>query len=107
MLPTATSSAPDPTEAQTTRSPRSATIFCPDRTGSVISRVVGASAFGGSICWYWAYSLTLVAYVKAVGQFEAVIAVALSLFVWHEREALRQIPGVALILLGIALVLLG
>lgn len=69
--------------------------------------MLGASAFGGSICWYWAYSLTLVAYVKAVGQFEAVIAVALSLFVWHEREALRQIPGVALILLGIALVLLG
>lgn len=69
--------------------------------------MLGASAFGGSICWYWAYSLTLVAYVKAVGQFEAVIAVVLSLVVWHERDALRQIPGVALILLGIVLVLLG
>ncbi|HSP97027.1 MAG TPA: EamA family transporter [Candidatus Dormibacteraeota bacterium] len=68
---------------------------------------LGASAFGGSICWYWAYSLTLVAYVKAVGQFEAVVAVVLSLTVWHEREVLRQIPGVALILLGIGLVLLG
>jgi drug/metabolite transporter (DMT)-like permease len=67
---------------------------------------LGASAFGGSICWYWAYSLTLVAYVKAVGQFEAVAAVVLSLTVWQEREALRQIPGVVLILLGIGLVLL-
>jgi drug/metabolite transporter (DMT)-like permease len=69
--------------------------------------LLGASAFGGSICWYWAYSLTLVAYVKAVGQVEAVAAVVLSLAVWHEREALRQIPGVVLILLGIGLVLLG
>lgn len=68
---------------------------------------LGASAFGGSICWYWAYSLTLVAYVKAVGQFEAVVAVVLSLTIWHEREVLRQIPGMLLILLGIGLVLLG
>lgn len=69
--------------------------------------LLGASGFGGSLCWYWAYSLTLVAYVKAVGQVEAVIAVVLSLTVWHEREVLRQIPGVALVLAGIALVLLG
>ena len=68
---------------------------------------LGASAFGGSICWYWAYSLTLVAYVKAVGQFEAVVAVVLSLTIWHEREVVRQIPGVVLVLIGIALVLLG
>lgn len=68
---------------------------------------LGASAFGGSICWYWAYSLTLVAYVKAVGQFEAVVAVILSLTVWREREVLRQIPGVALVLVGIGLVLMG
>ena len=69
--------------------------------------LLGASGFGGSLCWYWAYSLTLVAYVKAVGQIEAVMAVVLSLVVWHEREVLRQIPGVAMVLVGIALVLLG
>lgn len=68
---------------------------------------LGASAFGGSICWYWAYSLTLVAYVKAVGQVETVVAVFLSLTVWHEREVLRQIPGVGLILAGIGLILIG
>jgi len=69
--------------------------------------LLGATSFGGSLCWYWAYSLTLVAYVKAVGQVEAVIAVVLSLTVWHEREVLRQIPGVVLVLIGIALVLVG
>lgn len=69
--------------------------------------LLGASGFGGSLCWYWAYSLTLVAYVKAVGQIEAVVAVVLSLTVWHEREVLRQIPGVALVVAGIVLVLMG
>ena len=53
------------------------------------------------------YSLTLVAYVKAVGQVEAIAAVFLSLVIWKEREVLPQIPGMALVVLGIVLVLLG
>lgn len=68
---------------------------------------IGATGFAGSLCWFWAYTLTLVAYVKAVGQVEAVLAVALALLVWREREVWRQIPGVALVVAGIALVLLG
>jgi uncharacterized membrane protein len=48
-----------------------------------------------------------VAYVKAVGQIEAVLAIGLALFVWHEREVVRQLPGVTLVMAGIALVLLG
>jgi drug/metabolite transporter (DMT)-like permease len=67
---------------------------------------IGAAGFGASLCWFWAYSLTLVAYVKAVGQVEAVIAVALALFVWRERDVLAQLPGLALLLTGIVLVLL-
>ncbi|UCE85798.1 MAG: EamA family transporter [Deltaproteobacteria bacterium] len=69
--------------------------------------LIGAAAFFGSLCWFWAYSLTLVAYVKAVGQIEAILAVALALLVWKEREVWRQLPGVALVVVGIALVLLG
>jgi drug/metabolite transporter (DMT)-like permease len=69
--------------------------------------MIGAVSFSGSLCWFWAYSLTLVAYSKAVGQIEAVLAVALALFVWKEREVIRQLPGVALILVGIGMVLLG
>lgn len=68
---------------------------------------VGATGFAGSLCWFWAYSIAIVAYVKAVGQVEAVIAVGLSLIVWRESEVWRQLPGVALVLFGIALVLLG
>jgi len=69
--------------------------------------LIGSSGFAGSICWFWAYSIALVAYVKAVGQIEAVLAVALGLFLWKEREVLRQLPGVIVILAGILLVLLG
>ncbi len=68
---------------------------------------IGATGFAGSLCWFWAYSLTLVAYVKAVGQIEAVIAVLLALFVFRERGVVKQLPGVAVVLVGIVLVLLG
>lgn len=68
---------------------------------------IGATGFLGSLGWFWAYSLTLVAYVKTVGQIEAVLAVILALVVWREREVWRQLPGVALIGVGIAVLLLG
>jgi drug/metabolite transporter (DMT)-like permease len=69
--------------------------------------VIGMTGFSGSLCWFWAYSLTLVAYVKAVGQIEAVLAVILAIAVWREREVWRQLPGVVLVLMGIVLVLRG
>jgi len=68
---------------------------------------IGATGFAGSLCWFWAYSLTLVAYVKAVGQIEAVLAVGLALFVWREPDVRQQLPGVLLIMLGIGAVLIG
>ncbi len=45
--------------------------------------------------------------MKAVGQVEAIAAVFLSLLIWKEREVLPQLPGMALVVLGIVLVLLG
>ena len=67
---------------------------------------IGATGFAASLGWFWAFSLTLVAYVKAVGQVEALLAVGLALFVWRERDVWRQLPGVTLVVAGIALVLL-
>lgn len=69
--------------------------------------LIGFTGFLGSLGWFWAYSLTLVAYVKAVGQIEAIAAVLLSLFIWKEREVLRQLPGIALVVVGIVLILVG
>ena len=68
---------------------------------------VGFASFCGSLCWFWAYSLALVAYVRAVGQIEAVLSVLISLYVFREVETRRQIPGIAIVTAGICLVLLG
>ncbi|HJS75145.1 MAG TPA: EamA family transporter [Vicinamibacteria bacterium] len=67
----------------------------------------GMFGFSASLGWFWAYSIAFVAYVKAVGQIESVAAVLYSLLIWKEKEVSRQIPGMALTLAGIALVLLG
>jgi drug/metabolite transporter (DMT)-like permease len=67
----------------------------------------GSFAFSASLGWFWAYALTFVAYVKAVGQIESVAAVLYSLLIWKETQVSRQIPGMALTLAGIVLVLLG
>ena len=69
--------------------------------------LIGSAGFIASLGWFWAYSLTLVAYVKAVGQIEALIAVALGIRMLGERALLRQLPGILLVVLGITLVLLG
>jgi drug/metabolite transporter (DMT)-like permease len=67
----------------------------------------GSFAFSASLGWFWAYSLTFVSYVKAVGQVESVAAVLYSLLLWKESQVSRQVPGMALTLVGIVLVLLG
>jgi drug/metabolite transporter (DMT)-like permease len=69
--------------------------------------LIGAAGFAGSLGWFWAYSLTLVAYVKAVGQIESIAAVVYSISIFGERDVRREIPGMAMISAGILLVLLG
>ena len=68
---------------------------------------IGFTGFAGSLAWFWAFSLTLVAYVRAVGQVEAVLSVLLALYVWHEHQARRQLPGIAVTMIGILLIVLG
>lgn len=68
--------------------------------------LIGSAGFTASLCWFWSFSLTLVAYVKAVGQIEALLAVALGIRLMGERELVRQLPGIGLTVLGIVLVLL-
>ena len=69
--------------------------------------LIGAASFGGSICAFWSYSLTLVVYAKAVAQIEAVVAIGLALVLWREQEVWRQLPGIVFVLGGIAMILLG
>ena len=67
---------------------------------------IGFAGFCGSVCWFWAYSLALVAYVKAVGQIETVLSVLIGLIALKEVRVRRQLPGIGLVALGIVLVLL-
>jgi hypothetical protein len=63
-------------------------------------------ASAGAWGWFSAGSIALVADVKAVGQIEAVLSVAVALAVWREHEVWRQQPGVAPLMTGIAVILL-
>lgn len=67
----------------------------------------GAASAACSLCWFWAYSLALVAYVKALGQVELVVAACYSHFVLREGGVFRQLPAIVLVLAGILTVLLG
>ncbi len=69
--------------------------------------LIGSAGFTASLCWFWSFSITIVAYAKAVGQIEALLAVLLGLVLLGERALLRQLPGIALTMLGILVVLLG
>jgi len=69
--------------------------------------LIGGTGFVASMGWFWAFSLTFVAYVKAIGQIEILFAVLLGIRVLGERTLIRQLPGVLLVTIGIVGVLLG
>ena len=68
---------------------------------------IGLTSFAGSLGWFWAFSLTLVAFVKAVGQIESVLSVLLAIFLWGEQRTRDQLPGIALTVVGILLIVAG
>jgi len=53
-------------------------------------------SFCGSVCWFTAFGLGKVVYVKAVGQIELVIAVAVSYLVLKEKLKISEIIGIIL-----------
>lgn len=68
---------------------------------------IGLTGFLGSLCWFWAFGLAFVAYVRAVGQAEAPLSLAISRLWFREAGLARQVPAVAAIAAGVVLVLLG
>ncbi len=68
---------------------------------------IGFTSFAGSLGWFWGFSLSFVAYVKAVGQIESVLSVLLAIYVWKEQSTRSQLPGIALTVVGILFVVLG
>ena len=70
--------------------------------------LVGLLSMVGSFFWFAAFSLQSAAYVFAVGQVELIFSLAVSVLVFRERVAARELAGIALLAASIlAIALLG
>ncbi|MEP3278093.1 MAG: EamA family transporter, partial [Stappiaceae bacterium] len=69
--------------------------------------IVGLAGVAGSACWFTAMTIQSAAYVRALGQIELVFTFAVSWLFFKERLNRLEFAGIALILGGILLLLLG
>lgn len=65
----------------------------------------GAAGGVGSICWFLALGLQQVAYVRTLGLVEILGTIAISRLLFKEQPRRREIAGILILLVGIALVL--
>lgn len=77
---------------------------------SVFSRwrqtaVIGVVGAGGSACWAIAVSLQSAAAVKALGQVEILIAIAVSRFFFREKATLMESLGIVAVVVGVVILL--
>ena len=59
----------------------------------------------GSICWFLALGLQQVAYVRTLGLVEILATIAISRLMFKEHPRMRELVGIFILLIGIALVL--
>lgn len=62
-------------------------------------------SFVASTCWFTAFSLQKVVYVKAVGQIELVTAILISHFILKEKHSRREMLGIGLTSFGILILI--
>ena len=65
---------------------------------------IGFTGFVASICWFTAFTMTHVAYVRALGQIELVFTFLASVFMFKEKVSKAEVMGV--IILAAAIVML-
>ena len=70
------------------------------------STVVGFFGAITSFCWFYAFSASAVAPVRAIGQIELVLALLISVLFFKERPSWKELLAIFLLLLSIVLVLL-
>lgn len=68
---------------------------------------VGVAGFAASVCWFIAMTMENAAHVRAVGQIELVFTFVASYFFFKERTNAMELLGIALIVIGIVMILLG
>ena len=72
-----------------------------------VASLVGLSGMLGSLGWFTAFTLENAAHVRAVGQVEVILTLAISILFFREKVTPREIAGVLLVAAGVvALVLL-
>jgi drug/metabolite transporter (DMT)-like permease len=71
-----------------------------------ITGLVGSLGMLGSLCWFLAFTLQNVAYVKALGQIELVFTFLGSYLIFKERSNRRELAGIALVVGSIVLLIL-
>jgi len=67
---------------------------------------VGLFSMGGSFCWFIAFTLQTVAYVKALGQVELILSMLASVLFFRERISGRELSGIAFLAGSILLLVL-
>lgn len=78
---------------------------------AAIGRSWRAAAFAGiaggigSICWFLALGLQQVAYVRTLGLVEILVTIAISRLLFRENPKTRELVGIVILVIGIALVL--
>jgi drug/metabolite transporter (DMT)-like permease len=60
----------------------------------------------GSTCWFVAFTLQTVAYVKALGQIELLFSLALTMFFFNEKVSRREVQGGGLLVLSVLVLVL-
>lgn len=68
--------------------------------------VTSILSFLGSVCWFTAFTIGTVAYVKAVGQFELIVAAFISHFYLKERHSTREVTGIMITSLAILVIII-
>ena len=70
-----------------------------------LSLFIGLTSALGSIGWFVAMTLERATYVKALGQIEFLLALAISFFLFKERTTRLELLGMSLVAFGIVLLL--
>lgn len=61
---------------------------------------IGVSGVLGSLCWFSAFSLANVAYVKTVAQVEVVVSVIIGRSFFGDNYSRREMAGIVLIVIS-------
>ncbi len=68
--------------------------------------LVGVTSMIGSTCWFVAFTLQTVAYVKALGQIELLFSMALTVLFFKEKISARELQGGGLLIASVLVLIL-